>query len=125
MLSQWAQRAIQSKAELDGQHPGGAVLGQVRESLEGLPAGGRCLVGRGALGSAGSGLLAVGDSLVPYLASQGVMGQAFYLLVPPVAGQRFERLDNPGMQRPAPLQEEASIRHLLESWFVIGVVNVC
>ena len=90
MLSQLTQRTIQSKAELDGEHPGGAVLGQVCEGLEGLLEERRWrLAGRGTLGSAGAGLLAVGDSLVPYLASQGVMGQAFYLLVPPVAGQRF------------------------------------
>ena len=72
--------------------------GRCSEGLEGLLEERRRLAGRGTLGSAGAGLLAVGDSLVPYLASQGVMGQAFYLLVPPVAGQRFERLDNPRMQ---------------------------
>ena len=31
-----AQRASQREAELDGQHPGIAVLGKVREGLEGL-----------------------------------------------------------------------------------------
>ena len=36
MLSQCGQRAIQSEAELDGQHPGVAGLGPVREGLEGL-----------------------------------------------------------------------------------------
>ncbi len=36
MLSQCAQRASQREAEIDGQHPGVAVLGQVREGLEGL-----------------------------------------------------------------------------------------
>ena len=36
ILSQSAQRAIDSEAELDGQPPGVAVVGQVRERLEGL-----------------------------------------------------------------------------------------
>src|SRR5262245_34120962 len=36
MLYQWIQRAFQSEAEIDGQHPGVTVLGQVREGLKGL-----------------------------------------------------------------------------------------
>ena len=36
MLSQLGQRAIHSEAEIEGQYPGIAVLGQVIEGLEGL-----------------------------------------------------------------------------------------
>jgi len=47
VLSQWRQRAIQSEAEIDGQSPDVAVLGQVREGLEGLLEGGHRLTERG------------------------------------------------------------------------------
>jgi len=49
MLSECGQRACQREAELDGQHPGVAVLGQVCESLEGLLEGGYRLAERGAV----------------------------------------------------------------------------
>jgi hypothetical protein len=48
-------------------------------------------------------LPAVLQGFVPYLAPDGVLGQAVYLLVLPVAGQRFERFDNLGVQHPPPL----------------------
>ena len=48
-LSQWLQRVCQREAELDGQPPGVAVLGQVGEGLEGLLKGGRRLAERGAV----------------------------------------------------------------------------
>ena len=44
IFSQYAQRASQSEAEINGQPPGVAVLGQVREGLEGLLEGGHRLM---------------------------------------------------------------------------------
>ena len=49
ILSQLAQRDSQSEAEFDGQRLGVAVLGQVREGLEGLFEGGRRLAERGVI----------------------------------------------------------------------------
>ena len=69
-----------SEAEIEGQHPGVAVLGQVREGLEGLLEGGHRLAERGAVVGPGAGLLAVGHGLVPHLASQGMVRQAFDLV---------------------------------------------
>ena len=110
MLSQWAQRASQREAELDGQPPGVAVLGQVREGLEGLLEGGHRLAERGAVVGPGAGLLAVGDGLVPHLAPQGMVRQAFDLLGHPLGRQRLEGLDHARVQPPPPLQQEAVCR---------------
>src|SRR2546428_214734 len=49
MLSQCAQRAIHSEAQIDGQLPGVAVLRQVREGLEGLVEEGQRLAECGAV----------------------------------------------------------------------------
>src|SRR6267378_8397427 len=40
ILSQWDQRLSQREAEINGQHPGVAGLGQVREGLDGVLEGG-------------------------------------------------------------------------------------
>ena len=84
ILSHSGQRTSQSEAELEGQHPGVAVLGQVREGLEGLLEGGHRLAERGAVVGPGADLLAVGHRLVPHLAPQGMVRQAFHLLGHPV-----------------------------------------
>src|SRR6266446_6844625 len=47
----------QREAEINGQHPGVAGLGQVREGLDGVLEGGYRLVERGAFGGPGTGLL--------------------------------------------------------------------
>src|SRR5262249_9269525 len=93
MLSQYSQWALYSEAELDGQPPGVAVLWQVREGLEGLLEGGCRLTERGMVVGPGTGLLAVADGLVPYLAAQGMMRQAIDLLGHPLGCQRLEGLD--------------------------------
>ena len=88
------QRAIQREAELDGQHPGIAVLGQVREGLEGLLEVGHRLAERRAVVGPGTGLLAVGYGLVPHLAPEGMVRQAFDLLAHPLGRERLEGLDH-------------------------------
>ena len=124
MLSQWAQRASQSEAEIDGQHPGVAVLGQVREGLEGLLEGGHRLAERGAVVGPGAGLLAVGHGLVPHLAPQGMVRQAFDLLGHPVGRERLEGLDNARVQPPPPLQQEAAVGHLVRQGMLEGVFRL-
>ena len=107
ILSHCAQRDSQSEAEIDGQHPGVAVLGQVREGLEGLLEGGHRLAERGAVAGPGPGLLAVGDGLGPHLPPQGMVRQAFDLLGHPLGRERLKGLDNAPVQHPPPLQQEA------------------
>ena len=73
----------------------------------------------------GPGLLAVGHGLVPHLAPQGMVRQAFDLLGHPVPGERLQGLDDAGMQHPPPLLQEAAVGHLvrqgvLEGVFVLG-----
>jgi hypothetical protein len=50
-----------------------------------------------------------------------VVGQPFDLRGHPVAGEGFEGLDNVGMERPPPLQQEAAVRHLLGEGVLEGV----
>ena len=121
ILSQLAQRDSQSEAELDGQPLGVAVLGQVREGLEGLFEGGHRLAERGAIPGPGAGLLAVGHGLVPHLASQGVVRQAFDLLSPPLGRQRLKGLDNARVQEAPPLQQEAVVGHLVREGMLEGI----
>src|SRR5215510_9563315 len=99
-LSQLGQRSSQREAELDSPYSSVAGLGQVRESLEGLLEGGSRLAERGTVVGPGASLLAVGDSLVPHLAPQGMVCQAIDLLGPPLGRQRLKGLDNPRMQHP-------------------------
>src|SRR5215475_3121742 len=108
MLSQCVQWFIQSEAKLEGQSPSVAELGQVREGLEGLLAGGHRLAERGAAVCPDAGLLAVRHGLVPHLASQGMMCQAFDLLPYPVRRERLQGLDNARVQHPPPLQQETA-----------------
>ena len=61
----------------------------------------------------GPSLSAVPEGFIPHLAPQGVLGQALHLLVLPVTSQRFERVDNLGMQGLAPLLEQTPIRHFV------------
>ena len=124
ILSQWRQRASQREAELDGQPPGVAVLGQVREGLEGLLEGGHRLAERGAVVGPGAGLLAVGHGLVPHLAPQGMVRQAFDLLGHPLGRQRLEGLDNARVQPPPPLQQEAAVGHLVRQGMLEGVFRL-
>ncbi len=137
ILSQDDERASQREAELEGQPPGVAVLGQVREGLEGLLEGGHRLAERGAVVGPGAGLLAVGHGLVPHLASQGMVRQAFDLvrvlpsgrkalrprshLGPPRGRQRLQGLDNTRMQEAPPLQQEAAVGHLVREGMLEGI----
>ena len=124
MFSQLAQRAIQSEAELDGQPPGVAVLGQVPKGLEGLLKIGHRLAERCAGIGPGAGLPAVEHGLAPHLASQGMVRQAFDLLSSPVGRQRLKRLDQARVQHPPPLQQEAAIGHLVGQGMLEGVVRL-
>src|SRR5262247_3233347 len=76
ILSQCVQRASQTKAELDGQRPGVAVVVEVREGLESLLEVRHRTAERGVVVGTGAGLLAVGHGLAPDLAPQGMVRQA-------------------------------------------------
>ena len=67
-------------------------------------------------------LPAVRQGLVPHLAPQGMVGQAFDLLGQPVAGERLEGLDDAGVQRPPPLLEQAAVGHLVGEGVLEGVL---
>ena len=110
-----------------------------------MPYGGQCLlkvcnglpVGRARF-RLGPSLSAVSQSLVPHLAPQGMVGQAFDLVwVLPFGrtallprsrlgslgpAERFEALDNPGVEPPAPLEQEAVVGHLVRQGMREGIV---
>ena len=67
-------------------------------------------------------LPAVRQGLVPHLAPQGMVGQAFDLLGHPVPSERLQRLDDAGMQRPPPLLEETAVGHLMGQGVLEGVL---
>jgi hypothetical protein len=96
------QRACQCEADLDGQYPGVTVLGQVREGLQGLLEGGHLLAKRSVAVGYGAGLLVVSHSLVPHLAPQGMVRQAFDMLGQPLRRQRLKGLDQACVQPPPP-----------------------
>ena len=100
------------------------MLGQVREGLEGLLEGGHGLAERGAVPGSGAGLLAVGHGLVPHLAPQGMVRQAFDLLGRPVPGERLQGLDDAGVQHPPPLLQETAVGHLVRQGVLEGVLTL-
>jgi hypothetical protein len=53
-----------------------------------------------------------------------MVGQAFHLLGQPVPGQRLQRLDDAGMERPPPLLEERFVGHLMGEPMLEGVVDL-
>jgi len=116
---------FQREAEIDGQRPGLTGLGQVREDLESLLEGGHRLAKRGVVAGPGAGRLVVGAGLVPHLAPQGMVRQAFDLLGHPVRREHLEDLDKAHVQPPPPLQQETAVGHLvrqgmLEGAFLLG-----
>ena len=54
------------------------------------------------------GLSAVRQGLVPHLAPQGMVGQAFHLFGRPLPGEGLQGLDDVGVEGPAALPEEAA-----------------
>ena len=70
-------------------------------------------------------LPAVRQGLVPHLAPQGMVGQAFDLLGHSVPGERLEGLDDAGMERPPSFLEQTAVgdfvgEGVLEGVFVVG-----
>ena len=68
-------------------------------------------------------LPAVGQGLVPHLAPQGMVGQAFDLLGQPVSGERLEGLDDARMERPPALLQETAVRHLVGEGMLEGILR--
>ena len=96
----------------------------MREGLEGLLEGGHRLAERGAVLGPGASLLAVGHGLVPHLAPQGMVRQAFDLLGHPVGGERLDGLDQARVQPPPPLQQQAAVGHLVGQGMLEGVFRL-
>ena len=118
------ERRAQGEPEIDGLLACVALLRQMREGTERL-----LEVPHGlAVGRPRHGLLprlpAVRQGLVPHLAPQGMVGQAFDLLGQPVPSERFQGLDDAGMQRSPPLLQQAAIGHLVRQGVLEGVFRL-
>ena len=113
----------QGEPEIDGQlalvSPSPADAGGPERLLEVR----HRLAERRAVVGPGPGLPAVGHGLVPHLAPQGMVRQAFDLLGHPVPGERLQGLDNAGMQRPPPLLQQLSVGHLVGQGVLEGVLR--
>ena len=116
----WSERRAQGEPEVDGLLTRVAPLWQMRQGAEGLL---EVLYGL-AVGRPRHGLLprlpAVRQGLVPHLASQGMVRQAFDLLCHAVSG--VKGLDNTGMQRLAPLLQQAAVGHFVGQGMLEGVL---
>ena len=120
-IARWTERQAQGEPEIDGLLARVARLRQMREGTERL-----LEVPHGlAVGRPRQGLLprlpAVRQGLVPHLAPQGMVRQAFDLLGHPVPGERLQGRDNAGMQHPPPLLQQAAVGHLLRQGVLEGV----
>ena len=105
------ERAAEVEAQVDGLLHGRAGLGQMREGPEcllerrhGLPV---CRLREGL----GPGLAAVGDGPVPHLSPQGVVGQPLDLRHP-VGSERLHGRQDPRVEGPPVLPQQAPIGHL-------------
>ena len=94
----------QGEPEVNGLLARVARLRQMREGTERLLEGPNGLAVGRPRHSLLPRLLAVRQSLVPYLTPQGMVCQAFALLGPPVTGEGLDGRDNASMQHPPPRQ---------------------
>src|SRR5262249_57073790 len=77
-----------------------------------------------ASGGWGGGGGEVGQRLVQALAGAGVVGQPLDLLGGAVAGDRLDRLDDVGVERPPPLLEQAAVGDFVGERVLEGVLEV-
>src|SRR6266540_6768433 len=112
VFAEGTQGIAQVQAQVDRLANGLGALRQVLDRPEGLlePLD-RRTVGRAAE-RLGAGLAAVDESLVPYLATEGVVGELVHLIAGPVGVEALDGLDDARVERAAPLAEEAAGRDL-------------
>src|SRR5688572_21732140 len=91
------ERRAQGEPEIDGLLARGALLWQMREGTEGLFEVPYSLTVRRARQGLLPRLPAILQSLVPHLASQSVMGQAFDLLGYLLSSERLDGLHDTGV----------------------------
>src|SRR5262249_53802550 len=119
-----SERRVESKPQIDGLLACVALLRQMMQGAERLLKGLYGLaVGRPRHGLL-PGLPEVRQGLVPHFAAQGLVGQAFGLLGPPVPSERFEGRDDAGMQRPPSLLEQTTVGHLMGQGMLEGVLTL-
>ena len=115
------ERRAQGEPEIDGLLARVALLWQMREGTERLLEVPHSLaVGRPRHGLL-PGLPAVCQGLVPHLAPQGMVGQAFDLLGQAVGSEAFEGLDDAGVEHATALLQQTPIGHLVRQGVLEGV----
>src|SRR3990172_666671 len=75
-------------------------------------------------GRLGTGLAEIRHGLSPKLTPEGVVGQPFHMLDQAVGKESLNRLDDPRVEGPAPLLEQAPVGHLVGEGVLEGVLEV-
>jgi hypothetical protein len=88
-----------------------------------LEAGDRLAVGRSRKGL-GAGLTEVAHGLLPDFAPDRVVRQRLELLCQTVGMERLDRVDDPGVEGPAPLVEQAPVGHVVDERVLEGVLEI-
>ena len=118
------ERRAQGEAEIDGLLARVALLRQMREGAERLLE----IPHRLAVGRPRHGLLPCLPQYARALSHtsprRGMVGQALDLLSHSLSGERLEGLDNPDMQSPPPLLQEAFVGHLLGEGVLEGILEL-
>src|SRR5206468_3302534 len=90
-----------------------ATLAKVRQGSESLfEARHGFRIGR-AVGGLGPGLTEICDGLVPNFAAEGMVGQAVDVLSQPVSMQVLNRRQDPSVEGPPSIREDACVGHLV------------
>src|SRR5262249_49078042 len=109
-LRQWLE---QVEPEIDSLLARVTALREVPKGHQRLLKGCRRLAEGGARKCPGPRLPAVGQGLVPHLAPQGVVRQAFDLLALALWGERLQGGNNAGVEGVAPLLQESPVGYLV------------
>jgi hypothetical protein len=70
------------------------------------------------------GLAQIRHRLVPHLAPEGVVAEALDLVGHPVGGEPLQRLEDPDVERPPLVAEQALVRHVVGQGMLEGVLHV-
>src|SRR5688572_529012 len=69
----------------------------------------------------GASLLEVGDSLVPYLTPQGMVGKSLDSVIDETTSQRFKSLNDSCMENTSPFLEETAIGDFMRQGMFKGI----
>ena len=123
-FTELVQHDSQLESNLEALVERGWALGELLESVEGLlePASG---VGeRRPRRRLQPGLAQIVDSLLPYLTSHGVTGEALHFSAQAVLVEILDRLDDSAVKRAPALAQQSAVRGLVHERMLEGVLEI-